>query len=92
MVKAELPGVNKDNLKVSVSDDTLTIKATSKHEEVKEEGECHRRELSTGEFVRAVKLSANVQASDAVANIKDGLLELTLPKIEEIKRQTIKID
>ncbi|MFC1748939.1 Hsp20/alpha crystallin family protein [Pseudomonadota bacterium] len=92
VVKAELPGVSKDDLEVTVSDDTLTIKASTKHEEVKEEGEYRHRELSTGEFVRTLRLPANVNTSDTVANFKDGLLELTLPKIEETKRRNIKIE
>lgn len=92
VVKAELPGVNKDDLDVTISDDTLTIKSSTKHEETKEEGQYHRRELSTGEFSRTLQLPAKVNSSDAVASFKDGMLELTLPKVEEVKRRSIKID
>lgn len=92
VVKAELLGVNKDDLEVTVSDDSLTIKANTKHEEVKEDGEYHRRELSTGSFMRTVQLPSTVNTSDAVASFKDGLLELTLPKVEEVKRRSIKTD
>ena len=92
VVKAELPGVCKDDLDVTVSNDTLTIKASTKHEEVKEEGQYHRRELSTGEFTRTVHLPANVNSSDVVASFKDGVLELSLPKVEEVKRRSVKIE
>lgn len=92
VVKAELPGVNKDDLEVTVLDDMLTIKASTKHEEVKAEEEYHRRELSAGSFVRSIQLPAVVNASDTVASFKDGLLELTLPKVDDVKRSTIKID
>jgi len=92
LIKAELPGVNKDDLDISVSDNSLTIKASTKHEEEKEEGEYHHRELSCGEFMRTLRLPANVDASDAVANFKDGLLELTLPKVEATKRRSIKVE
>lgn len=92
LVKAELPGVSKDDLDVSVSEDTLTIKASTKHEEETEEGEYHRRELSSGQFVRTIKLPTNVNAADTVASFKDGLLELKMPKVEEVKRHSVKID
>jgi len=92
VVKAELPGVNKDDVDVTVSDDSLTIKASTKHEEVKEEDEYHRRELSSGSFVRTIQLPATVNASEAVASFKDGMLELTLPKVEAAKKQSIKIE
>ncbi len=91
-IRAELPGVKKDDLDVTVSDDMLTIKASTKHEEEKEEGEYHRRELSTGEFRRTIQLPAGVDAAHVVASFKDGLLELTLPKKEEVKRHNIKIE
>lgn len=92
MIKAELPGVQKDDLEVTVSDNALTIKASTKHEEEKEEGDYHRRELSSGKFVRTIALPANVDASDAVASFKDGLLVLTLPKVETAKQRNIKIE
>lgn len=91
LVRAELPGVSKDDIEVSVADDMLTIKAATRHEETKEEGEYHRREMSSGEFTRRLQLPASVNASATVATFRDGLLELTLPKSEKVKRHSIKI-
>jgi len=91
-VKAELPGVEKDDLEVTLSDNSLTIRATTKHEEEKEEGEYHHKELSSGEFVRTLTLPAEVEGDKAQASFKNGVLELTLPKKETTKRQTVKID
>lgn len=91
VVKAELPGVKKDDVEVSISERTLTIRATTKHEEEKEEGEYHRKEISKGSFTRTLSLPADVHAADAQATFKDGLLELTFPKLEETKRHKVKI-
>lgn len=92
VIKAELPGVKKEDLDVSLSDNSLTIRASTKHEETEEEGEYHRRELSRGEFVRTLTLPAEVDGSKAKASFKDGLLELTVPKNVAAKRHTVEID
>ena len=92
LVRAEIPGVKKEDVDVSVSDNLVTIRATSKHEEEKEEGEYYRREMSRGEYSRSVSLPANVNSSDAKATFRDGILELTLPKTEPAKRRTVKVE
>lgn len=92
VVKAELPGVEKKDLDISVSDNTVTIKGSTRHEEKEEKGDYYRCEISTGSFSRTVALPAEVDGAKAKANFKDGLLELTLPKIEPAKRHSIKLD
>lgn len=92
VVKAELPGVQKDDLDVSLSDNTLTIKATTRHEAEEEQGEYYRREMSRGEFQRTLTLPSDVDSDKVKANFKDGILELTLPKIETAKRKAIKVE
>jgi HSP20 family protein len=92
VVRAEMPGVNKDDLDVSVSDNTVTIKGETKHEEKEEKGDYYRCEISRGAFARTVALPAYVDANGAKAKFDDGVLELTLPKLEEAKRRTVKID
>lgn len=92
VVKAELPGVNKENLEVSLSDTTLTLRATSKYEDTEEKGEYYRRELSQGEFVRTLKLPAEVDGAKAKASFKDGILELIAPKVVAAKRHNVKVD
>jgi HSP20 family protein len=92
VVRAELPGVEKKDLDVSMGDNTVTIKAATKHEEKEEKGDYYRCEISRGAYTRTVGLPAEVDASKAKAKFKDGLLELTLPKLEKSKRRTITVE
>jgi HSP20 family protein len=92
VVRAEIPGVDKENLEVSLSDDRLTIKGTTRQEkEEKEAGEYTRREMSRGSFTRVVTLPANVDGEKARASFKDGVLEMTLPKLKPSKRTRINV-
>jgi HSP20 family protein len=91
VAKAALPGVNPDDVEVSVNDDLLTIKGETKHEE-KDEGEHFlRRELSYGAFGRTLPLPTNVDAEKATAEYEGGVLTITLPKVEGSRTKTIKI-
>ena len=92
VVRAEVPGVDKKDLDVSVSDNAVTIKGSTRHEEKEEKGDYYRHEISAGAFSRMVVLPANVDGSRAKANFKDGMLERTLPKVEKAKRHSIKLD
>jgi len=92
LVRAELPGVEKDKLDISLTDDTVTIKATTEHEEKEEKGDYFRCEISRGAFSRTLTLPAAVNTEKAKASFKDGLLELTLPKLEQAKRRNIKVE
>ncbi len=92
VIHAELPGVNKEDLDVSLTDDKVTIKGTSVHEETEEKGDYYRREMSRGEFVRTVLLPCEVDDSKAKATFKDGVMELVLPKVEPTKRRRIKVE
>jgi len=92
VVRAEIPGVEKDNLEVSLNDDRLTIKGSTREEkEEKEAGEYTRREMSRGSFTRVVTLPANVDGENAKASFKDGVLEMTLPKLKPSKRTRINV-
>lgn len=92
LVKAEIPGVEKKDLDISVGEDSVTIKGSTRHEEKEEKGDFYRREISSGAFLRTVALPATVDGSRAKANFKDGMLELTLPKTEKAKRHSVKVD
>lgn len=92
VIRAELPGVNKDDLDVSMTENNVTIRAVTTHETKEEKGEYYRREMSRGEFQRTLVLPANVDSDKAKATFKDGIMELTLPKIEAAKRKTIKVE
>jgi HSP20 family protein len=92
VVKAELPGVDKKDLDISVTENTVSIKGTTSHEEKEEKGDYYRSEISRGEYMRTLTLPAGVDESKARATFKNGILELTLPKLKESKRQKIKVD
>jgi len=91
VVKAELPGVDKKDLDVSVTENSVTIKGTTSHEEKEEKGDYYRCEISRGAYARTVALPSYVDADKAKASFKDGVLELKLPKVEKAKRRSIEI-
>ncbi|MEW6133475.1 MAG: Hsp20/alpha crystallin family protein [Pseudomonadota bacterium] len=92
VVKAEVPGVDKKDIEVTTTDNTVTIKGKTSHEETEEKGDFYRCEISRGAFSRTVALPGEVDGSQAKASFKDGILELTLPKQAKSKRVSVKID
>lgn len=91
VVKAELPGVEKKDLDVSVTENSVTIKGTTSHEAKEEKGDYYRCEISRGAYARTVALPSYVNADKAKASFKDGVLELKLPKVEKSKRRTVEV-
>lgn len=93
LVRVELPGVKKEDIEVSLSDNLLTVSTHTKQETTKEEkGKYQRREIHQGSFSRSIMLPVNVDAGKGGAKFKDGLLELTFPKTESAKRRSLKIE
>ena len=92
LIRAEIPGVSKDDLDISVTDNTVTIKGETKRETKEEKGDYYRCEISRGTFARTLTLPANVDSDNAKAKFEDGVLALTIPKVEKAKRRTIKVD
>ena len=92
VVKAEVPGVDKKDLDVSLSEDTVTIKGETRHEEKEEDSDFYRCEISRGSFSRTIALPASVDGAKAKVKFKDGMLELTLPKVAKSKRHSIKVE
>jgi HSP20 family protein len=91
LVRAELPGVDKKDVDISTTENTVTIKGSTRTEEKEEKGDYYRCEIASGSFSRTVTLPGNVDSTKAKASFKDGVLELTLPKVEKSKRQKIEI-
>jgi len=89
--RAELPGVNRKDLDVSVSDNILTIKGTSEKESEKEKDNYYSSEIRKGSFCRSVSLPSNVDSSKIKAEFKNGLLELSIPKVAKTSRKAIKV-
>ena len=92
IVKAEVPGVDKKDLDVSVTENSVSIKGSTSHEEKEEKDDYYRCEISSGSFSRTVRLPADVDAAKARSKFKDGILELALPKVKKAKRHTVKVD
>jgi len=92
IIKAELPGVDKKDLDVSVTRNSVSIKGTTSHEEKEEKGDYYRSEISRGEYVRTLSLPADIDEDKATASFRNGILELTLPKLEQSKRKTVNVD
>ena len=84
-VHAELPGLSKDDVKLTVREGTLILRGEKKHEEKKEDRNYYRIERRYGEFVRQFTLPENVKEDDVRANFTNGILEITIPKSEPQK-------
>lgn len=83
IVKADLPGVKKENVDITATDDTITIQAhTEEEKEEKKEGYL-RRERCSGSFQRTLPLPAKVDAGKAQATFQDGTVTITMPKVAE---------
>jgi HSP20 family protein len=91
MVRAEVPGVKPEDIDISVSDSTLTIKGEKKSESEVKEDDYYRREMSYGRFSRSVALPTKVQADKVDASYDDGILEITLSKAHEAKPKKVAV-
>ncbi len=89
VVKAELPGLSEDDVEVHVGDGTLTIKGEKKTENEVKEDDYHWSERSYGSFVRTIGFPSSVDAEKIEASYGDGVLEIALPKVAEIKPKRI---
>jgi HSP20 family protein len=91
VVTASLPGVKPEDVEVTITGDTLSIKGETKSETKVEKANYLRQERRFGAFARTIALAAAVQADKAEAKFKDGVLTLSIPKAEEAKPKTIKV-
>ncbi len=91
IVKAELPGMKKEEIEVNLTDNTVTISGEKKKEEKVERKDYFRLERSYGSFSRSFTLPSEVDTSKAKARFRDGVLEVRVPKTEEAKKKEKKI-
>jgi len=97
IVTAEIPGMTKEDIKVALYENTLTLSGEKKQEKEEKEANLkmhshyHRIERSYGSFTRSFDLPTKVQFDKIEANYKDGILKITLPKSEEVKPKEIPI-
>ncbi len=92
IVRAELPGMKREDIDVSLHDGALSISGERKLEQKFEEAEVYRTERFFGKFQRTVSLPAAVAADKVKAQYKDGVLTITLPKTEEAKPKQIDVN
>lgn len=91
VVKAALPGFKSDDVQISVTGETLTLRGEFKEETEKKEAAYHIRENRYGSFERTIMLPSDVQTEKAKADFENGVLTVTLPKAEAVKPKTISI-
>ena len=92
-MRAELPGIKKEDLDVSINEGILTINAESRFEhEDKEKGRVIRQERRYGKYVRSMRLGGEVDEDNVAADYSDGVLTLTLPKADKVKPKKIAVN
>ena len=91
VVKAELPGMSKEQIEISLHEGVLTLSGERQTEEKFKNAEVYRSECFEGRFQRTVSLPSPVQADKVSASYKDGILTITLPKTEETKPKQIEV-
>jgi HSP20 family protein len=92
VVTAQVPGVSKAQLQLTITAETLTIKGEVKGAEESPDRTFHQKEIRRGAFYRAIPLPVAVRSEQAKAQLKDGILEVTFPKSEQDKARDIPID
>ena len=92
LVHASLPGFNPDDITVSVEDDVLTIKGQTEEEHERKEGGYLLRERRSGSFYRSLRLPETVDAEKADPHYENGVLTITMPKVESKKVKHLKVN
>ena len=91
LIKAELPEVKKDEVKVTVQDDVLTITGERQYEKEEKEKKYHRVERAYGSFARSFTLPEDADGEKVAAEFKDGVLKVHLPKSEKARPKSIEV-
>lgn len=91
VLKAEVPGMKKEDIEVNLANNVVTISGKKEKEEKVEKKDYYRIERSYGSFKRSFQLPSDVQTDKAKANFKDGVLEVRIPKTEEARKKEKKI-
>lgn len=91
VVRAELPGLKKEDVKLSLENNVLTLSGEKRYEEKRDEENYHLRESRYGKFERSFRLTDNIDRSKIAAEYKDGILSITLPKTKEAQPKEIAI-
>ncbi len=92
VVKATIPGVKPEDIDVSITNDVLTIKGEFKEEKKDNNATYHLQEHRYGKFERVLSLPVPVKTNEAKASYENGILTLHLPKVEEVRPKSIKVN
>ena len=90
-IRAELPGIKKEDVDIDVRDNVLTVSGERSHDEDVNEGDFYRRERFYGRFQRAITLPDNVDTDNIDAQYDEGVLKITIPKTEESQTKKIEV-
>ncbi len=91
VVRAELPGVKKEEIDLTLTDDSLAITVEREAKEEKKEDRFYRAEMSRESMARTVYFPVEVESGKAKAHLADGILEIVIPKMTKAKRHTVKV-
>ena len=91
-LKLELPGISKADLDIEVTSEAVSVRGERKSANQTEEGGVTRSEFHYGSFHRVISLPGRIDHQHVVADYKDGILDLTLPKAEEEKHKIVKVN
>jgi len=89
---AEMPGLEKGDIKINLTDDTLEISAETRHEEEKREKDFIYKERRSGSYYRSVSLPSPIEPNRSTASYNNGVLQITMPKIEIKKKTSLKVN
>jgi len=92
LVRAEIPGVKKEDLDISLTDIAITIKGSTREEKKEEKDDYFRSETMKGSFSRTLPLPTEVDGGKAKSTFKDGMLEVVVPKHEHVRRHKVKVN
>jgi HSP20 family protein len=91
VVKADVPGVEPEDLELYCTPDAVVLRGQTRHEDERQEGNIHRTERSYGRFERQIPLPPGTRPDEAKANFRNGVLELRIPKTEEARQRMRRI-
>lgn len=91
LIKGEIPGVKKDDVKITIQDGMLTIQGERKQEKEEKGKKFHRVECSYGSFMRSFRVPDDAEEDKVKAEFKDGMLNITLPKSAKAKPKAINV-
>ncbi|MDR9403761.1 MAG: Hsp20/alpha crystallin family protein [Halothece sp. Uz-M2-17] len=90
-IRLEVPGINPEDIDIQASAESVSIRGERKSESKTEEKGMKRTEFRYGSFQRVIPLSTRINHNEVEAEYKNGVLELTLPKVEEMKQKAVKV-